>query len=254
MAAVARRNVMTRLGNNLILGLVRRLMVSVILVTPFLLFGIYGLMTQTQGVEFFQSLPGFQGFQGFEEGKVAKVPLWASFVILVIGGSLGTIGLYMSLAGIAPSPPLVPGEAELVMRHPTMKPAYARMMMSIPFFLGAGYMVLFTLLPYVYPFILFVIGMYLFFKGAMRYLRNLHITYTVTDRRVIHMYRFLWLNTKEIPVSRIVSISEARSLFEILSGRGSVIVASGIGERQVIRIEEISDPGPVAEALRGLLP
>ena len=97
-------------------------------------------------------------------------------------------------------------------------------------------------------------GMYLFFKGTMRYLRNLHITYTVTDRRVIHMYRFLWLHTKEIPVSRIISISEARNFFEVLTGRGSVVVASGIGERQVIRIEDINDPGPVAESLRALLP
>ncbi len=126
--------------------------------------------------------------------------------------------------------------------------------MSIPFFLGAGVMVTVTLLPYVYPFILFMIGLYLFFKGAMRYLRNLHITYTDTDRRVIHMYKFLWLNTKEIPVSRIISISEARNFFEIITGRGSVVVASGIGSRQVIKIEEINDPGPVADALRALLP
>ena len=112
----------------------------------------------------------------------------------------------------------------------------------------------FTDFPYVYPFVPFVLGMYLFFKGAMRYLRNLHITYTVTDRRIVHMYRFLWLNTKEIPVARIISISESRSFFEIITGRGSVIVASGIGERQVIRIEEINDPGPVAETLRSLLP
>jgi hypothetical protein len=88
----------------------------------------------------------------------------------------------------------------------------------------------------------------------MRYLRNLHITYTVTDRRVVHMYRFLWLNTKEIPVSRIISISEARSFFEIITGRGSVMVSSGIGERQVIKIEDIDGPGAVAESLRGLLP
>jgi len=140
------------------------------------------------------------------------------------------------------------------MRHPTMKSAYARTMVSMPFFLGAGYMVIATLLSYVYPFILFLIGLWLFFKGAMRYLSNLHITYTVTDRRVIHMSRFLWLSTKEIPVPRIISISEARNFFEIITRRGSVVVASGIGERQVIRIEEINDPGPVAEALRGLLP
>ncbi len=248
MATVAKRGFGSRLGDNLIIGLIRRLLVSTILATPFLLFGVYGLLTQSQGIEF------LQGFQGVEGAEVATIPLWASVVILVVGGGLMAIGLYMSLAGIAPSPPLVAGETEIVMRHPTMKPAYARMLVSTPFFIGAGYMAIATILPYVYPFVLFLIGLYLFFKGAMRYLRNLHITYTVTDRRVVHMYKFLWLNTKEIPVSRIISIAEARNFFEILTGRGSVVVASGIGQRQVIRIEEISDPGPVADALRTLLP
>ncbi len=248
MATVAKRSFGSRLGSSLVIGLVRRVLVSTILATPFLLFGVYGLLTQSQGIEF------LQGFQGVEGAEVATIPLWASVVILVVGGCLMAIGLYMSLAGIAPSPPLVAGETEIVMRHPTMKPAYARMLASTPFFIVAGYMAVATLLPYVYPFVLFLIGLYLFFKGAMRYLRNLHITYTVTDRRVVHMYRFLWLNTKEIPVSRIISISEARNFFEILTGRGSVVVASGIGQRQVIRIEEISDPGPVADALRSLLP
>ena len=248
MAAVTKKSVISKLGDNVVVGLIRRLLVSAVLATPFLLFGVYGLLTQTQGVEFLQ---GFQGVQGTE---VTVIPLWASIVILVVGAALMAIGLYMSLAGIAPSPPLVEGEQEIVMRHPTMKPAYARMILSLPFFLGAGYMVIATTFPYVYPFVLFLIGLWLFFKGAMRYLRNLHITYTVTDRRVIHMYRFLWLTTKEIPVSRIISISEARNFFEIITGRGSVVVASGIGERQVIRIEEINDPSPVAEALRALLP
>ena len=248
MAVVARRGFKSRVFDNILINLIRRLVVSAILATPFLLFGIYGLLTQSQQFEIFQN------FQAVEGAEVAVIPIWASFVILIVGGALATIGLYMSLAGIAPSPPLVGEEQELVMRHPTMKPAYARMILSLPFFLIAGYMVVATILPYVYPFILFIIGLWFFFKGAMRYLRNLHITYTVTDRRVIHMYRFLWLNTKEIPVSRIISISESRSFFEIITGRGSVVVASGIGERQVIRIEEINDPGPVAEALRALLP
>ena len=236
MTTVARRGVVSRLFDNVLIRLVQRLIVSAILAAPFLLAGGYFAAARVYGLE------------------GAAVPPWASFVILTIGGALAAIGLYMSLAGIAPTPPLVPGEQELVMRHPTMKPAYARMIMSIPFFLGAGIMVTVTLLPYVYPFILFMIGLYLFFKGAMRYMRNLHITYTVTDRRVIHMYKFLWLSTKEIPVSRIISISEARNFFEIITGRGSVVVASGIGSRQVIKIEEINDPGPVADALRALLP
>ena len=103
------------------------------------------------------------------------------------------------------------------------------MVLSAPFSVGAWYMFEFTLTPYVFQFALILVGLFLFFKGSMRYLRNLHITYTVTDRRVVQQYCFLWLNTKEIPAARIISISESRSFFEIITGRGSIIVSSGIG-------------------------
>ena len=229
MANVNKKGLGARLYDNIWLALVRRLLVSTIIAGPFLLGGAYGF-------------------------AVGGFPPWASLVVLLVGALLMFTGLYMSFTGIVPSPPLLPGETQLEMRHPTMKPAYARMMFSLPFFVVVGYLAFFTVLPYVYPTVLFVIGLYFFFQGAMRYLRNLHITYTVTDRRVVHMYRFLWLSTKEIPVSRIISIAEARSFFEIVTGRGSVVVASGIGERQVIRIEDINDPGAVAESLRALLP
>jgi len=33
-----------------------------------------------------------------------------------------------------------------------------------------------------------------------------------------------------------------------------VVVATGIGQQQVIRIEEINDPSPVALALREMMP
>ena len=229
MTSVSKRSLGARLYDNMFLALFRRLLVSTIIAGPFLLGGVYGF-------------------------AIGNFSPWASAVVLSVGALLMIIGLYMSFTGIVPSPPLLPGETQLEMRHPTMKPAYARMVFSLPFFMGALYMGFFTGLPYVYPTVMFVVGLYFFFKGSMRYLRNLHITYTVTDRRVVHMYRFFWMNTKEIPVSRIISISEARSFFEIITGRGSVVVASGIGERQIIKIEDISDPGPVAESLRALLP
>jgi len=124
------------------------------------------------------------------------------------------------------------------------------MFLSIPLFAGTWWLFEFTLTPYRFPFVLFVFALFFFSKGGMRYLRNLHVTYTVTDRRVVQQYRFLWLNTKEIPATRIISISEARNFFEILTGRGSVIVSSGIGERQTVRMEDISDPSPIAESIR----
>ena len=179
----------------------------------------------------------------------SDLPAWASGVFLMVGLFLAAVVL-ISVGRVIPPLALVEGEQLMVSRNPTMKPAFARMALSIPFFAGAWWVFEFTLAPYVYPFVLFVVAMYFFFKGAMRYLRNLHITYTVTDHRVVQQYRFLWLYTKEIPSNRIISISEARNFFEIITGRGSVIVSSGIGERQTVRIEDISDPGPIAESIR----
>ena len=179
----------------------------------------------------------------------SDLPGWATGVFLLVGLFLAAVAL-ISVGRVFPPLALVDDEQLMVSRRPTMKPAFARMTLSIPFFAGAWWLFEITLVPYVYPFAVFVVAMYIFFKGAMRYLRNLHITYTVTDRRVVQQYRFLWLNTKEIPISRIISVSEARSFSEIITGRGSVIVSSGIGERQTVRIEDISDPGPVAESIR----
>jgi hypothetical protein len=206
-------------------------LVNLLVSLPFIGFAIYGLIIAP-----------------------ADIPIYASLVCGGIGGFLLITGFFLGFLASFPMPMLVQGEKELIMRHPTMRPAYVRMLISIPFFAGAGYLFFVTLSPYVYPFVVGLIGFWMFFKGTTRYLRNLCITYLVTDRRIIHMYKFLWLYTNEIPVGRIISIQEARGLFEILTGRGSVVVSSGIGARMTIRMEEIDDPGPVANQLRGLLP
>ena len=171
----------------------------------------------------------------------------ASLIIAVL---LLIIGVYISFRAVAPEPPLQDTETELARRHPSMKPAIARMIIGLPFLVVAGYLFQGTTIPYIYPFVVFVVGMYLFFQGAIRYIRNLHTTYVVTDLRAMKMYRFLWLNTREIPVSRIVSISEARGFFELLTNRGTVVVASGVGERQIVRMQDITNPAPVADVLR----
>ena len=160
------------------------------------------------------------------------------------------IGAYISISAVAPEPPLQDSETELARRHPSMKPAIARIVIGLPFLVIAGYLFQATHVPYIYPFLVFIMGMYLFFQGAIRYIRNLHTTYVVTNIRAKKMYRFLWLNTREIPVSRIVSISEARGLFELLTNRGTVVVASGVGERQIVRMQDITNPAPVADVLR----
>jgi len=211
-----------------------KFIVNLLVSLPFLVFAAYGLLLADPEAKADLLLP--------------------SLVCGGIGAFLLVTGFVLGFLASFPMPLLVKGETELIMRHPTMRPAYFRMVVSIPFFGLAGYMFFMTASPYVYAFVFGVIGFWMFFKGTTRYLRNLCVTYVVTDRRIILMYKFLWLYTNEIPVGRIISIQEARGLFEILTGRGSVVVSSGIGSRMTIKMEEISDPGPVANELRGLLP
>ena len=185
---------------------------------------------------------------------LSAVPAWAALVVLGVGLVLTLLGLYVSIMAKFPQPTLMQGEQALVARHPTMKPAYARMVASAPFLAVSGVLFQFTNTPYVYPLAVLILGLYIFFRGVFRYWVNHHTAYYVTNRRAMHIYRFAWLNSTEIPVSRIISISEARSFFEMLTGRGSVVVGSGFGSRHNIRMQDMDDPGPVAESLRGLLP
>ena len=181
-----------------------------------------------------------------------EVTPWASRVILVTGILILSGGLYFGFFGTQTNLELLPGERYLVLRRPSMKPAFTLMILSLPFFVAAGYL-LFTEQSYpIYYFVLFLVAVYLYFRGIIRYWLNHHVAYYVTDWRVVRMRRFLSLYTTEIPVRAINSISETRSFAEVMSGRGSVLVASGIGNLHKIRLRDIDDPGPVARTIRQL--
>ena len=180
-------------------------------------------------------------------------PPTSPLVIMSVGALVVAVGLYLSIAGSRPEPDFLSGERMLAFRHPSIWPALARILLSLPLFAGAGYLQFFTRVPYMYPFVLFLLAMYLYFRGASRYWLSHHTIYYVTDRRAVHKYSFAWLNTTEISVNAMNSISVVRSCAEMITGRGTVVVASGIGERQRVRIQEIDDPDSVAQTLRELM-
>ncbi len=211
------RRVAARLATNAALGL------------PFFLIGVFGITT----------------------ADLSDLSL-IFLAIVILGAAIVLIGIYGTVL-TRPKPNLMPDENIQELRHPSMKPAMARIAMSVPFFLAAGYMVAFTYLPYVYPFAVFLAGLFLYLRGVIRYWINHHTIYYVTNRRVAHAYKFLWLDTTEIPVGSINAISETRNFIEMLTGRGSVLVASGISDRHTVRMQEIDNPGPVAQAIRRLI-
>ena len=204
-----------------------RVLVNVVVALPFLILGILGLM---QGDQLYQ----------------------ISFAVILVGALVVLVGIYVSVLS-RPRLNLTSGEEVLALRHPSMKPPFARIALSIPFFAAAGYLLEFTALPYLYPFLPFLAGMYFYFRGIIKYWINHHTTYYVTNHRAVRMYRFGWLDTTEIPVNAINAISQSRSLLEMLTGRGSVLVASGIGSHQKVLMEEIDNPGPVADTVRRLI-
>ena len=208
-------------------SLAGRLLVNVLIALPFFAVGVVGLVRDDLRDD-------------------------ASLAVMLVGALVVLVGLYVSVLS-RPRLNLMPDEETLALRHPSMKPAFARIAFSVPLFLAAGYLLQFTALPYVYPFVPFVLAMYLYFRGVIKYWVNHHTTYYVTSRRAVHMYRFIWLDTTEIPVNAINSISETRGFIETITDRGSVLVASGIGARHKVRMGEIDDPGPVAATLRGLV-
>ena len=139
---------------------------------------------------------------------------------------------------------MMEGEEALVARHPTMQPAYARMIVGAIPIAVAAVLFAFTNVPYVYPFVALVVGLFIFFRGVVRYWMNHHTAYYVKNRSAMHLYGFAWLHTTEIPVSRIISISEASSLCEMITGRGNVIVGSGFGQARASAWTTWTIPGP----------
>jgi len=224
----------TPYGIRLIFRVMMRMVIAFILSVPIIVLGAYLIFASS--------------------ADASNIPMWTGPATVITGLTLLVFGFYMTAVGAFPSPNLGQGEEVKIERHPTMKPAYARITISVPIFVATFILYGFTELAYVFPFVTFLIGLWFFFKGVMRYFRNLHITYMVTNIRAIYMYKFLYLHTNEIPIARIVQISEKRSMVEALSGRGTVVVSSGIGARMTINMEEIDNPGSVAEVLRSMLP
>ena len=152
-------------------SLAGRLMVNVLIALPFFAVGVVGLARDDLRDD-------------------------ASLAVVLVGALVVLVGLYVSVLS-RPRLNLMPNEETLALRHPSMKPAFARIALSVPFFLAAGYLLQFTTMPYVYPFVPFVIAMYLYFRGVIKYWVNHHTTYYVTSRRAVHVYRFIWLDTTE---------------------------------------------------------
>lgn len=148
---------------------------------------------------------------------------------------------------------LAPGEEVVEMRRPSLKPPFARIAAGVLIFAAAGFWQWLGPAPYVHSLALLAVGACIYLLGVATYWRNTRTAYYVTNQRVVRMYRFISLVTTEIPIGNVNFISLSRSFFEILTGRGGVQVASGIGARRKVHMKEIDNPEPVAQAIQELV-
>ena len=212
-----------------------------------------GLIALHMAVNLVVGLPFFVvGGYGLSNPDLSSRFGYAFIASIAIGALLLIVGLYLSVLA-RPTLNLIEGEELVVLRHPSLKPAFAQIVMSIPFFVLAGVLLAFSNYAYVFAFVSFMLAVFLYFQGVIRYWINNHTTYYVTSRRAAQVYRFLSLDVKEIPVRSVNSIAETRSFIEMITRRGSVVAASGVSESHKVRMREIDDPGQVAHVLRGMM-
>lgn len=168
--------------------------------------------------------------------------------VAALGGFVVLVGLTVQF--INPSPPAFQEDERLVdSRPPNQRPAILKSLMGIPLFVGAGYLLYFTKLPYVYPTVAFFGGLYLYSSGLLQYWRNALTTFYLTDQRLISVFRFLTLDRKEIALPNIQMIQERKSVWEKLVGLGNVRVAAGVEDLEIVA-ENIRDPTAFADQIR----
>ncbi|MFC6727005.1 PH domain-containing protein, partial [Halobium palmae] len=144
-------------------------------------------------------------------------------------------------------------EAVVDERDPAQRSALGQAVVSLPFLGGGFYLLYFTDQPYLYPTIPFVVGLYLFSAGLLRYWRNTLTTYFVTNQRVLEEYRFLSLVRNELPLDKIRSVEERRSMWDSLFGLGSVYVRAGSTGGLTVTVGEVYEPTAFADEIRGQL-
>lgn len=168
--------------------------------------------------------------------------------IAVLGGFVVAMGLVIQF--INPDPPVFRDDEEVLdTRTPNQRPAILKTLVSLPFFVAAGYLLYYTQRPYVYPTTAFFLGLYLYSSGLLSYWQNALTSFHLTDRRLISVYRFLSLDRKEIPLDNVQMIQERKTLWEKLVGLGNVRIAAGVEDLEIVA-RNIRDPTTFAEIIR----
>lgn len=200
---------------------------------------------------FLLSLPFF-AVGGYVYLDSTPYPELLGLPLALFGGFILIMGWYIHIVAEPPPPTLHEGEDIIDTRHPTQKAALAKVLVGLPFLVIAVGLLTGTNVPYIYPTIAFVIGLYSFSTGIRTYWTNSLTTYFITNERVISEFRLLSLVQKEVPLRKVRAVKESKSPIEAIVGVGNIQVSSGGGAGLGISIQNIDTATDFADQVRRL--
>lgn len=180
----------------------------------------------------------------------SQYPNLVSIPFIFFGSFVVIIGVYIQWVDAPENPGLQENEEIIATRHPTQRVALVKILSGFPPLVLTIYLLFFTMHPYVYPTVAFVVGLYLFSAGLYTYWTNLLTRYYVTSERIIKEYRFLSLRREELPLSMVRGVQERKSITETFVGLGNVRVASGGGQALEIVMQNMGRPEQFAAEIR----
>lgn len=125
--------------------------------------------------------------------------------------------------------------------------------MSIPFFAVSYYLYFETMVPYVYPYLAFLVGFIILYKGISLFLISRRTTYYITDKRIIRDYQFVRFKCVEIPIRQIRGIEEGVSVLGRPFNLGDVRIVSGKGSSMEVVFKFIDNSTEIADKIRRLI-
>ncbi|APW99157.1 hypothetical protein CHINAEXTREME_15880 [Halobiforma lacisalsi AJ5] len=139
------------------------------------------------------------------------------------------MGMYVHVVAAPKSPTMRDGEELIDKRHPTQRVALVKVCIGLPLLAATTYLMFFTMVPYIYPTVTLLTGLYFFSTGLQIYWANSLTTYYLTNQRIVREYRLISLIRQEVPLDKVRGVEERKSITEALVGLGNIRVASGGG-------------------------
>jgi uncharacterized membrane protein YdbT with pleckstrin-like domain len=144
-------------------------------------------------------------------------------------------------------------EEEIIKAHPSPKPAYGMIALGM-LLLIPSFFLIFSAIANIFGWILYAIGIIIFFYGLAEFIKTRRTNYYATDKRIIKEYKTLYsLRSNEIPLSMVRAVTVKRDLMGTLFKVGDVLVSSGGDKIMNIDFKFIDNPDEIANRIRQLI-